>query len=138
MLPFIISFLLSTPLLSISTTHASIQTKDLQRRCNSAALNLASDPAISSLNVGFSAVEFVPAGTTLVLGASYNHVSCNRPSQLVGVDICRLSAYVPTSVTGRSGVNFELWMPAGWVGEGKKRFLGTGNGGIDGCKLFFY
>lgn len=152
MLSFIVPFLLSTPLLSVSTAYTSLHTQDLQRRCESVALELASpnsgstsisdllnlDSSASSLGLGTSAVEFIPGGTTLELNTPYNHVSCNRPSQLVGVGICRLSAYAPTSLNGRSGVNFELWMPADWAGQGRRRFLGTGNGGIDGCKLFSF
>ncbi|KAE8155253.1 Tannase/feruloyl esterase [Aspergillus avenaceus] len=69
--------------------------------------------------------EYVPAGTSLSL--PYNDATCARPNQVVPVDLCRVALYVETS--NRSGVTTELWLPRNWTG----RFLGTGNGGIDGC-----
>lgn len=74
--------------------------------------------------------EFVPAGTTLQL--SDNVPSCNRPSQAVTVDLCRIALQIPTSK--RSSISFELWLPRQWEGA---RYLATGNGGIDGCECFF-
>ncbi|KNG91276.1 hypothetical protein ANOM_000340 [Aspergillus nomiae NRRL 13137] len=70
-------------------------------------------------------VEYVPAGTNLSL--PYNDATCARPYQVVPVDLCRVALYLETS--NRSSVTTELWLPRNWTG----RFLGTGNGGIDGC-----
>ncbi|RAK99958.1 tannase and feruloyl esterase [Aspergillus ibericus CBS 121593] len=73
--------------------------------------------------IGFA--EYIPAGTNLTF--PYNDASCNRPSQIIPVDMCRLALSVETS--NRSGMTMEVWLPQTWTG----RFLGTGNGGIDGC-----
>ncbi|KAI1165195.1 feruloyl esterase B [Nemania serpens] len=70
-------------------------------------------------------LEYVPAGTTLAL--SDTDPSCNRASQAVTVDLCRVTLSVPTS--SRSGFHYELWLPETWNG----RTLATGNGGLDGC-----
>ncbi|KAF5716819.1 feruloyl esterase b [Fusarium mundagurra] len=70
--------------------------------------------------------EFVSAGTTLQL--SDNVPTCNRASQAVTVDLCRIALQIPTSK--RSSISFELWMPSDWK---ESRYLATGNGGIDGC-----
>lgn len=70
-------------------------------------------------------IEYVPAGTNLTFPG--NDPSCARPSQVVLADLCRVALSIPTS--NRSSVIFEIWLPKNWTG----RFLGTGNGGIDGC-----
>lgn len=70
-------------------------------------------------------LEYVPAGTNLTF--PWNDASCGRPSQVVAADFCRAALLIPTS--NRSSVTFEMWLPRNWTG----RFLGTGNGGIDGC-----
>ncbi|KAF7539243.1 hypothetical protein G7Z17_g12470 [Cylindrodendrum hubeiense] len=70
--------------------------------------------------------EHLPRGTTLDL--EDNTSSCNRPSQEVTVDVCRIALQIPTS--SRSSISFELWLPRIWEGA---RYLATGNGGIDGC-----
>lgn len=72
-------------------------------------------------------LEYVPANTTLTFPD--NDVTCNRPQQLVSVNICRIALSIQTSA--RSNITFEAWLPENWSG----RFLGTGNGGIDGCML---
>jgi hypothetical protein len=46
---------------------------------------------------------------------------------VVFADLCRIALSIPTS--NRSSITFEAWLPRNWTG----RFLGTGNGGIDGC-----
>ncbi|KAF5001238.1 hypothetical protein FGRMN_1181 [Fusarium graminum] len=62
-------------------------------------------------------------------GHQQNNVpTCNRPSQAVTVDLCRIALQIPTSK--RSSISFELWLPSEW---NKSRYLATGNGGIDGC-----
>ncbi|KAF6808545.1 tannase and feruloyl esterase [Colletotrichum sojae] len=68
---------------------------------------------------------FVPAGTTISLPD--NHPSCAIPSQVSDVDICRV---VFLTTTGpQSNISYEAWLPLEWSG----RFLGTGNGGMNGC-----
>lgn len=71
-------------------------------------------------------LEFVQKGRNLTFPD--NDPSCNRPSQVIAVDLCRIALSIPTS--NRSGFTFELWLPQQWTG----RFLGTGNGGLDGCQ----
>lgn len=78
----------------------------------------------SSLNV----LEYIAAGTNLTLGD--NPVTCNRASQVVSVDVCRIALEISTSET--SQITFEAWFPEKWSG----RFLATGNGGIDGCEWY--
>ncbi|KAF5657229.1 feruloyl esterase [Fusarium heterosporum] len=87
---------------------------------------LALKPAKLIHNATLTRQEFVPAGTTLQL--SDNVPTCNRLSQAVTVDLCRIALQIPTSK--RSSISFELWLPSEW---NKSRYLATGNGGIDGC-----
>ncbi|QKX58423.1 uncharacterized protein TRUGW13939_05545 [Talaromyces rugulosus] len=70
-------------------------------------------------------LEYVPAGTNLTFPD--NDATCSRASQVVSSDVCRMALSIPTS--NRSSITFEAWLPRDWTG----RFLGTGNGGIDGC-----
>ncbi|EFR04176.1 feruloyl esterase B [Nannizzia gypsea CBS 118893] len=88
----------------------------LETRCSAETLQFPDAESIS----------YIPAGTNLSL--AFNDPSCKRPSQVVPVDICRVTLYTATS--HRSGVHYEVWLPLEWEG---RRFLGTGNGGIDGC-----
>ncbi|KAI1272237.1 feruloyl esterase B [Xylaria sp. FL0933] len=76
-------------------------------------------------NATLNRLEFVASGTNLAFPD--NDPSCNRASQIVSVDLCRVALSVPTSQ--RSGFNYELWLPETWNG----RTLATGNGGLDGC-----
>jgi feruloyl esterase len=92
---------------------------------------LAFTPAKYIANSTLTHLEFVTAGTTLLFPD--NVASCGRASQLVSADICRIALSIPTSY--RSSITFELWLPSTWTG---KRFLGTGNGGTDGCKSLLY
>jgi feruloyl esterase len=71
--------------------------------------------------------EHIPGNTTVRFPGS--DVTCGRPSQLFTNEACRIALTIPT--TNRSSIIFELFLPtqAAWTG----RFLGTGNGGIDGC-----
>ncbi|KAK7464222.1 hypothetical protein VKT23_006388 [Stygiomarasmius scandens] len=80
---------------------------------------------ISNPNATVLVSELVPAGTNLTFPGS--DPSCNRPFQVVSADICRIAMFIKTS--GRSGINFEAWLPSNWTG----RFLSTGNGGLGGC-----
>jgi feruloyl esterase len=72
-------------------------------------------------------LQFVTSGTTLTFPD--NDVTCNRASQAVSTNLCRIALSISTSKT--SNITFEAWLPEGWSG----RFLATGNGGIDGCNL---
>lgn len=70
---------------------------------------------------------FVTAGTSISLPGGDS--SCGTASQVVDIDLCRVSLDIAT--TDRSGVVVEIWMPADWNG----RLVTTGNGGLGGCKL---
>ncbi|KAF3894150.1 Carboxylic ester hydrolase [Trichophyton interdigitale] len=107
--------LLAKLLLLLSPVHL-VASLPLERRCSAETLQFPDAETIS----------YIPAGTNLSL--PFNDPSCNRPSQVVPVDICRVTLYTATSC--RSGVHYEVWLPLEWKG---RRFLGTGNGGIDGC-----
>ena len=87
---------------------------------------LDSEPEKYVYNATRQIVTFVAAGTNLTFPD--NDPSCNRSSQLVSADLCRVALSIPTS--NRSSITFELWLPENWSG----RFLATGNGGIDGCE----
>ena len=99
-------------------------TYNLQERCS----NLT--PEVYAYNSTRQVLEYLPAGTNLTF--SDNDPTCSRPNQTVAVDLCRVALSIPTS--NRSSITFEIWLPENWSG----RFLATGNGGIDGCKLRFY
>jgi len=90
---------------------------------NSTCSSIASQ--ISNPNATVLVSELVPAGTNLTFPDS--DPSCHRPFQVVSADICRIAMFIKTS--GRSGINFEAWLPSNWTG----RFLSTGNGGLGGC-----
>lgn len=72
--------------------------------------------------------EFVPSGTVLELPV--RDVSCNRTSQAITANLCRVGLSVSTSA--QSGIYMEAWLPEHWSG----RFLATGNGGIGGCLMY--
>ena len=93
-----------------------------QSRC------LSFTPEAYSYNSSRTVLEYVAAGTNLTFPD--NDPTCNRPNQLVTVNLCRVGLSIPTS--NRSSISFELWLPENWSG----RFLSTGNGGIDGCRSF--
>ncbi|KAK5113180.1 putative feruloyl esterase B-2 [Meristemomyces frigidus] len=71
--------------------------------------------------------HYVAAGTNLTLEQDDNLASCDRPSQVVSVDLCRVAMLVKTS--NISNITLEAWLPTNWTG----RFLSTGNGGTSGC-----
>lgn len=77
-------------------------------------------------------IEYLAQGTSAAL--IYRHQTCGGPGSSANVeqDVCRVALRIDTS--GRSGIQFEAWFPKVFSG----RFLGTGNGGLNGCKLFFY
>lgn len=91
---------------------------------------LALSPESYIQNSTRTVLEYVPAGTKLTFPD--NDATCSRPSQVVSSDMCRMALSIPTS--NRSSITFEAWLPRDWSG----RFLGTGNGGIDGCKMPFF
>ncbi|KAH7192857.1 Tannase/feruloyl esterase [Fusarium flagelliforme] len=105
---------------SISLLAAPIACDDFRDSC----LDL--KPASLIRNSTLTRQEFISANTTLDL--SDNVPACNRRSQLISVDLCRIALQIPTS--SRSSISFELWLPRDWEAE---RFLATGNGGVDGC-----
>jgi len=73
-------------------------------------------------------LQHVPAGTNLTFPD--NDATCGRASQVVSVDLCRMTLEIKTTRTSK--ISFEAWFPEDWSG----RFLATGNGGIDGCKCW--
>ena len=97
--------------------HAAL---DFQQKC------LQFTPEVHIYNSTRQVLEYVSAGVNLTFPD--NDPTCTRPSQAVSVDLCRVALTISTSQ--RSSVTFELWLPEIWSG----RILGTGNGGIDGCK----
>jgi feruloyl esterase len=90
-----------------------------QQRC------LSFTPELYVENSTRQVLEYVAAGTNLTF--PYNDPTCNRSSQVVSANLCRVALSIPTST--RSSITFEIWLPAIWSG----RFLATGNGGVDGC-----
>ncbi|KAH8886604.1 tannase and feruloyl esterase [Thozetella sp. PMI_491] len=86
---------------------------------------LAFAPTTIVKNAELKEHSFVSSGTNLTFP---NHdATCNRPSQIVLADLCRVALHIPTS--SRSNVVLELWLPEAWNG----RLLTVGNGGLDGC-----
>ncbi|KAH7176928.1 tannase and feruloyl esterase [Dactylonectria macrodidyma] len=86
-------------------------------------VDLATSLNLDNTTVWFTHVE--KAGSNLTFPG--NHPTCNRPSQVVDVDICRVVMLVTTGPT--SNISLEAWLPSNWTG----RFLSTGNGGTGGC-----
>jgi feruloyl esterase len=78
-------------------------------------------------NVTVYSGTHIAAGTNITLPQYASLETCNRPYQVVDVEICRLAMYVNTS--DNSGIHLEAWLPSNWTG----RFLSTGNGGTGGC-----
>lgn len=95
---------------------------DFQEKC------LAFKPEKYVNNSTLEVLEYVPAGTNLSFPD--NPTTCNRPSQVIYADLCRIALHIPTS--NRSNIVFEAWFPSNWTG----RLLGTGNGGVDGCERY--
>lgn len=69
----------------------------------------------------------IPAGTNILLSQAGVLATCDRPFQVVPVDLCRVAMFVKTSDI--SNITLEAWLPSNWTG----RFLSTGNGGLSGC-----
>ncbi|KAL1873162.1 Feruloyl esterase [Diaporthe australafricana] len=95
---------------------------DFTAQCTSLADTLASGIP----NATVQSTVPVTAGTNLTITAD---PTCQRSSQVVDSDVCRVSLFVPTS--DRSNLTMEVWLPPAeaWTG----RFLSTGNGGLGGC-----
>jgi feruloyl esterase len=107
--------------LLVATAVCDISRDSFREKC------LAFKPARHINNSTLTRQEFVTADT--ILDLSDNVPTCNRRSQVVKVDLCRIALQIPTSK--RSSISFELWLPHEWEGN---RYLATGNGGVDGCK----
>ena len=90
----------------------------------SACQAIASKFVHQDVTVNFA--QYIPAGTNITLQQDVNLVSCERPSQVVPVDLCRVAMLVKTS--NISNITLESWLPTNWTG----RFLSTGNGGTSG------
>ncbi|CRK28919.1 hypothetical protein BN1708_015385 [Verticillium longisporum] len=91
--------------------------------CASRCSTLVDSLELEDTTVWFS--NHVAAGTNITFPE--NHPTCTRASQVVDVDICRVSMLTTTGPT--SNTSIEVWLPANWTG----RFLSTGNGGTGGC-----
>jgi feruloyl esterase len=111
-------------LLVIACVAAAFEQHTFEAKC------LSFNPAYNVWNATQTQLQFVPAGTNMTFPG--NDPTCNRNSQVVSVNLCRVALSVPTS--NRSNIILELWLPEQWTG----RTLATGNGGIDGCKLLYF
>ncbi|KAG7052056.1 tannase and feruloyl esterase [Colletotrichum scovillei] len=94
--------------------------EDFQQHCESFTS--------SAGGVSFTS-EYITSGTELALTEA--DATCGIFTQSVSVNLCRITAQVPTS--NRSGFWFEAWLPEDWSG----RFLATGNGGLGGCIQYY-
>jgi len=104
--------------------------------------------AIEDLNsaVTVNFVTYEPAGTNVT--APDNPQSFGAFAQVMPVDFCRVAMAVNTSSI--SQITMETWLPRNWTGECtptlgveipresaddlQGRILGTGNGGLNGCR----
>ncbi|KAH7367852.1 feruloyl esterase B [Plectosphaerella cucumerina] len=119
MLPSDLTWTLATGS-QLAAAGGSVIGKSFSERC------LALKPQLLVHNSLLTKLEVVTKGSTVDL--SDNVESCNRRSQTVEADLCRVGLQIPTS--RRSSISFEVWLPEKWDGG---RYLGTGNGGVDGC-----
>ncbi|KAI0011245.1 feruloyl esterase B [Xylariaceae sp. FL0662B] len=109
----------SIPSLALAALTVASNFSSFQDRC------LSFRPELHVYNSARTELAFVSAGTNLTFPD--NDPTCNRESQLVSTDTCRVAMSIPTS--NRSSITYEMWLPESWTG----RMLATGNGGIDGC-----
>ncbi|KAK1993167.1 hypothetical protein LX36DRAFT_643558 [Colletotrichum falcatum] len=86
-------------------------------------LALAPEAAVANSTV--KTLEFVTSGTNLSFPE--HDASCNRASQVVRADLCRVAMNITTSA--RSEVAAEVWLPEDWNG----RLVTVAGGGLDGC-----
>lgn len=70
-------------------------------------------------------LAFVTSGTDLAFPEQ--DAACNRASQVVRADLCRVAMNLTTSA--RSEVVTEVWLPEKWNG----RLVTVAGGGLDGC-----
>ncbi|KUI59794.1 putative feruloyl esterase B-2 [Cytospora mali] len=118
--------------LALATSLAALavsgqNTTDFDTKCTSFASSLVG--TIPNATIWFT--EPVAAGTNVSLPD--NDPTCDLTSQIVEVDMCRVSMFVATS--DRSNISMEVWLPTteAWTG----RFLSTGNGGLGGCIQYY-
>ncbi|KHO00735.1 Tannase/feruloyl esterase [Metarhizium album ARSEF 1941] len=115
-----LSIVLALASLSPPTDAGRTGRTDFESRC------LSFEPETLVVNSKLMRLAYVAKGTALELAD--NDASCNRDSQLVAANICRIALYIETSK--RSDITFELWLPEAWT---EARYISTGNGGVDGC-----
>ncbi|OAQ82616.1 feruloyl esterase b protein [Purpureocillium lilacinum] len=103
---------------SLPVTASQSPSASFESRCS----DLKHAPQPSNITPLYS--EYIPAGTNLVVPGL--DPSCFNSTTILA-DICRLGLNVTTS--DRSDFIMEVWLPRNWT----RRFLSTGNGGINGC-----
>ncbi|KAJ7695354.1 tannase and feruloyl esterase [Mycena rosella] len=113
-----LSKLLTTGVSLLATWNPSEQ----HAKCLSLKSSLALD------NTTILDVSYVSAGTT-VRPYGTPHESCMKKAH-ISAPLCRVQFSTATSAT--SAVRGEAWLPDEWYG----RFLGLGNGGLDGCMYY--
>ncbi|KAJ7493771.1 putative feruloyl esterase B-2 [Mycena latifolia] len=87
-----------------------------------AAKCLALQQALHLKNTIILNVTYVTAPTNVTTPGS-----CQASAPLTSAPLCRAQFVIATTST--SAVHAEAWLPDTWFG----RFMGTGNGGLDGC-----
>ncbi|KAJ7622035.1 tannase and feruloyl esterase [Roridomyces roridus] len=106
--------LLSTPLLQLHGV--SGQALDPARRC----LSLLGTAHLE--NTTILQVDYIPEAMNVSTPGS-----CQSTAALTSAPLCRVQLVINTTST--SAVHAEAWLPDTWYG----RFLGVGNGGLNGC-----
>ncbi|TID06564.1 putative feruloyl esterase B-2 [Colletotrichum higginsianum] len=86
---------------------------------------LALTPQSTVANSTGRELAFVTSGTDLAFPEQ--DAACNRASQVVRADLCRVAMNLTTSA--RSEVVTEVWLPEKWNG----RLVTVAGGGLDGC-----
>ncbi|WYZ38146.1 hypothetical protein EsH8_III_000060 [Colletotrichum jinshuiense] len=86
---------------------------------------LALAPGATVFNSTLRELTYVTSGATLLFPEQ--DAACNRGSQVVRANLCRVAMNITTS--GRSQVAVEVWLPECWNG----RLVTVGGGGLDGC-----
>jgi feruloyl esterase len=106
-----------------SSTYTTKELQDFNTTCNNLVQNL------NIPNAQIKSATVVEKGVHLKFPGVAKSCTLTLLGTTVSSNICRVVANVSTS--DRSGVLMEAWLPLNWTG----RFLGTGNGGLNGCKL---
>jgi len=91
----------------------------------SACASIANSFHYPEVTINFA--HYIPAGTNVTLEQDGPLATCERPTQVVPVNLCRVAMLVKTSKI--SNITLEAWLPTDWTG----RFLSTGDGGLSGC-----